>query len=547
MTATEDARALIRNLIALDVSEAVLAPGSRSGPLALALHAADDQGLIRLHVRVDEREAGFLALGLAKAGRSLVPVVTTSGTAVANLLPAMLEALHAGIRVLAVTADRPSRLRGTGANQTTEQRRIFSGVRFTEDPRDSFSALGPTHLNLELDEPLIEPVDWDFGPFDRLKGPGGPLKERAEPLEERGAEAGDRSLRASDRSLSLSKGHRVEAGPRTVVVAGDDARQAARTLAEEAGWPLLAEPTSGSRNGPNALIAYRLLLQHSPLAGEIERVVSFGHATLSRPITQLLARADLEIIHVGDQSTFPVPAGPNVRFVDLVEAGSDDSAWLSAWREADAAAAGAIDSVLDGTTPYDLARTINQAVPPGGLLFVGSSNPIRDLDLVARPYAVGERRRIIGNRGLAGIDGTLSSAIGAALARPSSRAIAYVGDLTFLHGSNGLLIGPAEPRPDLTIVVASDDGGSIFSMLEQGAPAYADAFERVYATPTGADISALCDGYGIAYRRVDPADLAAALDEPTTGLRVLEVPIDRVGRPALADAIDASVRAAVRP
>ena len=143
---------------------------------------------------------------------------------------------------------------------------------------------------------------------------------------------------------------------------------------------------------------------------------------------------------------------------------------------------------------------MSAAVPAGGLLFIGSSSPIRDLDLVARPYVVGERRLLIANRGLAGIDGTLSTAIGAALARPSSQAIAYVGDLTFLHGSNGLLIGPGEPRPDLTIVVVNDDGGSIFSTLEQGAGAYADSFERVYATPTGADVGALCAGYGVAHR-----------------------------------------------
>ncbi len=231
--------------------------------------------------------------------------------------------------------------------------------------------------------------------------------------------------------------------------------------------------------------------------------MSFGHATLSRPVTQLLSRTDIEIVHVGTQETFPVPAGDNVRFAEVGRP-------RGRGRHQPGSTSGttptprppqAIDGELDGTTPYDVARTINAAVPPEGLLFIGSSNPIRDLDLVARPYTVGERRLIIANRGLAGIDGVLSSAIGAALARTSSRSIAYVGDLTFLHGSNGLLIGPAEPRPDLTIVVANDDGGSIFSTLEQGAPEYAATFERVYATPTGADIGALCAGV----RRPAPA------------------------------------------
>lgn len=520
MSSTSDAEDLVRQLVVRGAREAVLSPGSRSGPLALAFAAADEQGLIRLHVRVDEREAGFLALGLAKASRTAVPVVTTSGTAVANLHPAMLEALHAGVPVLAVTADRPARLRGTGANQTTDQREIFPGVPFV-DRMDAIPS-GAAHLNLELDEPLIEPTTWDFGterPFDKLK----------------------------ERSLSVSKGHRLELGPRTVVVAGDDAKQPARVLALEAHWPLLAEPSSGSRNG-EALVAYRLLLAHSPLAEQIERVVSFGHATLSRPVTQLLSRTDIEIVHVGTQETFPAPAGKNVRFAEAVDhAGEDAPAWLAAWHEADARASAAIDGELDGATPYDVARTINAAVPPEGLLFVGSSNPIRDLDLVARPYTVGERRLVIANRGLAGIDGTLSSAIGAALARTSTRSIAYVGDLTFLHGSNGLLIGPGEPRPDLTIVVANDDGGSIFSTLEQGAPEYAGTFERVYATPTGADIAALCAGYGVPHRHVAPAGLAAALDEDVTGIRVIEVPVDRAGRRDLTARIGAAVKAVLRP
>lgn len=526
MSATQDSRSLVGMLHQLGVREAVLAPGSRSGPLALALWQGDQQGMVRLHVRVDEREAAFLALGMAKASHRPVPVVTTSGTAVANLHPAMLEAVHAKVPLIAITADRPARLRGTGANQTTEQREIFPGVRFVADPDDIVELMagdGPGHLNLELDEPLVEPVT---GPIEA----GRPAEHpRRGPLRD----------------------HVLDLGPRTVVVAGDDARQPARILARDAHWPLLAEPSSGSRNG-EALVAYRLLLAHSPLAEQVERVISLGHATLTRPVTRLLARTDIPIVHVGDQSTFPVPAGPNVTFVSPLDArvavdGADDPAWLDAWKVADDAATAAVDAALDGTTPYDVAQAVNAAVPPGGLLFVGSSSPVRDLDLVARPYVVGEKRLIIANRGLAGIDGVLSSAIGAALARPSTRAIAYVGDLTFLHGSNGLLIGPDEPRPDLTIVVASDDGGSIFTTLEQGAPEYATSFERVYATPTGADLGALCAGYRVPHRLVDAADLAAALAEDVAGIRVLEVPVDRTVRRDLDARISASVKAALQP
>jgi 2-succinyl-5-enolpyruvyl-6-hydroxy-3-cyclohexene-1-carboxylate synthase len=159
---------------------------------------------------------------------------------------------------------------------------------------------------------------------------------------------------------------------------------------------------------------------------------------------------------------------------------------------------------------------------------------------------VGERRLVISNRGLSGIDGALSTAIGAALARSSSRAIAYVGDLTFLHDANALLIGPGEPRPDLAVVVAHDDGGSIFATLEQGDPAFADVFERVYSTPTGADIGRLCDAFGVPHRLLAAKDLQAALDEDVTGLRVLEVPVPRDSRRELASAVSDAVREVVR-
>ena len=196
-------------------------------------------------------------------------------------------------------------------------------------------------------------------------------------------------------------------------------------------------------------------------------------------------------------------------------------------------------------SPLRVAAAVWAAVPPEGLLVVGPSNPIRDLDVVAQPFPVGKRRKVVSNRGLSGIDGVLSTAVGAALGRRSSAALAYVGDLTFLHGSNGLLIGPDEPRPDLTIVVVNDDGGSIFSVLEQGAPEYADSFERVFGTPTGANIGALCAGFGIGHERVDVAALPETLAKTSSGIRVVEVPVPRNARRELSAAI--SGVCAVRP
>jgi 2-succinyl-5-enolpyruvyl-6-hydroxy-3-cyclohexene-1-carboxylate synthase len=509
---------VVNRLLARGATDIVVAPGSRSGPLARAAAAADTQGLLRLHVRVDEREAAFLALGLAKATGRITPVVTTSGTAVANLHPALLEALHSGTPLLAVTADRPARLRETGANQTTAQPGIFPGVVLV-DTIDLLPTAGPAHLNVELDEPLTEAVAWRF---------------------DVAAQTGAADVRRESVELNL--------GPRTIVLAGDRSGRRARQVAEAANWPLIAEPSSGSRTG-SALTSGRLLLSRPELVDRVERVVSFGHTTLGRATTALLSR-DIEIVHVGDQSTFPVPAGRHVSFVDGVEVPSaDDSSWLAEWHASDAAVSAAVADMIDAAgaeaDPLRVAASVWAAVPPEGLLVVGASNPIRDLDLVAPAFPIGERRKVIANRGLAGIDGTLSTAIGAALGRSSSAALAYVGDLTFLHGSNGLLIGPGEPRPDLTIVVANDDGGSIFAALEQGAPEYADSFERVFATPTGANIGGLCAAFGIAHERADAEALPDGLSKPTTGLRVVEVLVTRDARRELSATIAAAC--ALRP
>ena len=539
MSATSICRSLVEDLLDAGVREAVIAPGSRSGPLAIALAAADRAGALRLHVRVDERTASFLALGLAKASRSWVPVVTTSGTASANLYPALLEARHAGVRLLAVTADRPARLRGTGANQTTDQVGMFPRIAYGDDPgairAQLAGAPGPSHLNLELDEPLVEAGEW--APAVRA------TEERGGPDVPPGGGAGPRAA-------DSSAGPELTMQPHAVVVAGDDAGPPARAFAERAGLPLFAEPSSGARTGDNALVAYRLLIDHAPIADQIDQVVVFGHPTLSRPVNDLLDRMSVDVVvPAPDLRRFPHPPG-RARTVDPAVVPDRVAAptWLDAWRTADEMAAAAVDVVADRESAgaaLQIARAVNDAVPPLGLLVVGSSNPIRDLDLVARPYPVGERRLVIANRGLSGIDGTLSTAIGAALARPSSRALAYVGDLTFLHDANALLIGPGEPRPDLTIVVASDDGGSIFATLEQGDPAFGDVFERVYATPTGADIGRLCGLLGLPHRLLAAKELPSALDEDVTGIRVLEVPVPRDSRRALAAAISQAVRDAV--
>ena len=528
-SSTDLARAVVSALVEAGVREVVIAPGSRNAPLSFAVYDAAAAGRLRLHTRVDERSAAFLALGLTKTG-SRAAVMCTSGTAVANLHPAALEAAHAGVRLVVVTADRPVRLYGTGASQTTDQRAILGPLvpwRSLSEPADVdvdevWSALGPLHWNVHLDEPLLPDAPWAVPAIEPR-----PEIQRPEPR------------------IYES----IELGPRTVVVAGDDAGPPARVLAEVAGWPLLAEPSSGSRTGANAIRTYRLLLG-GPLAAQVERVVVCGHPTLSRPVSRLLARKDVEVVAGPVAGAWPErPFAVDRPFITRLHVdGSDDPAWLATWREADVAVGRRLDALLaeqTALTPYAVAGAVARALPPGGQLVVGASNPIRDLDLMVPrtgpdSWEVGARRKVLSNRGLAGIDGVVSTAIGAALGRDSARNLALIGDVTFLHDANGLVLGPEEPRPDLTIVVANDDGGSIFATLEQGGQAYADRFERLFGTPHGVSIEALCAATRTPYTRTDslPA-LEQALAMPNGGIEVVEAVVGRADRRAL----DARIRA----
>ncbi|WP_185994533.1 2-succinyl-5-enolpyruvyl-6-hydroxy-3-cyclohexene-1-carboxylic-acid synthase [Nocardioides campestrisoli] len=531
-SSTALARDVVATLVEAGVVEAVLSPGSRNAPLAFALHDAAAAGLLRLHTRVDERSAAFTALGAAKSSGRPAAVFCTSGTAVANLAPAVLEARHAGVRLVAVTADRPLRLRGTSANQTTDQVGLLPGVPVLDlaagqdlaAARDLLTRErpGPVHLNVQLDEPLLPPDRWQPS---LVAGP--PPAEHAW-----------RALAERAEQLPL--------GPRTVVVAGDDAGPPARVLAEQAGWPLLAEPSSGARTGTHALRTYRLLLD-SPLAAGIERVVVFGHPTLSRPVTRLLAREDVEIWDVDpderwQERPFAVArSAPALRVEGPDEANAE---WLAQWWAADAERGRRLDALLAAEpelTPYEVAGAVARALPPGGLLWVGASSPIRDLDLMVPRWQVGARRKVLANRGLAGIDGVVSSAVGAALTRgPASRNLALLGDVTFLHDAGGLVLGPAETRPDLTLVVVNDDGGSIFTMLEQGAESYGDRFEQLFGTPHGVDLAAWCAATRTPHWRVESlAELEHALAQPAGGVEVVEARVRRDNRRAL----DARIRA----
>lgn len=566
------ARALVADLVSRGVQDVVLAPGSRSAPLAYAVAEAADAGRITLHVRIDERAAGFLALGISKGSEGApVAVVTTSGTAVANLHPAVLEASHTGLPLILLTADRPHELRGTGASQTTDQVGIFgSAVRFAvdvpapsgaQDPagepgvadaqelrdlrsitgRAVSAALGfrsghpgPVHLNLAFRDPLAPSVPLPGLPADTAQEghprPDPPLVVPA--------------------VLQHVASPALPGDPtRTVVVAGDGAGTDARQLAEVQGWPLFAEPSSGATGGPNAIAAYRALLRSDDLAGDIEQVVVLGRPTLSRPVQRLLARPSVTVTVVApgagpwpDAARNAAVVLPGVAPAWFETSTPPPSAFLERWRAAGAQASRVLDDVTSddavagGPTALSVARAVAGVLGPEDLLVVGSSNPARDLELVLGLDGPGPA--VLANRGLAGIDGTVSTAVGVALtaARRGLRTRALLGDLTFLHDVGGLLRGPDEPPVDLEIVVVNDDGGSIFATLEHGALAATGSaanatFERVFGTPHGSNLAQLCAGYGVDHQLVkDVPTLRHALQAPSHGVQVIEVRVPRADR-----------------
>ncbi len=532
------ARVLVDELVRGGLREAVLSPGSRSAPLAFALHDADAEGRLRLHVRIDERSAGFLALGLAKGSGRPVALVTTSGTATANLHPAVLEASYAAVPLILLTADRPPELRGTGANQSVDQVKLYGdAVRMfaeigTPTERagdnaywrsltcrvlaaatgDAGTRPGPVQVNVGLREPLVpdEGAEW------------------TESLEGRDDGAPWTSRVAAPAGGALPD----DLPPRTVVVLGDcahDVAAAALELAQVRGFPVVAEPSAGARTGSCLVDAAELVLgapgfleAHRP-----DRVLVVGRPTLSRAVGRLITESPCDV--VGQFGCWPDTSRSAARVLPAVPVGAGDveATWLTSWLMAGLLARGAVQDVLYFSE--DLSEPVVAAAVVGAspsLLFVGSSKPVRDL-FVASP---GPSARVLANRGVAGIDGSVSTALGAALAHQADGggvAYALMGDLSFLHDATGLVLGPSEPRPDLTIIVVNNDGGAIFGLLEQAGEAYTEAFERLFGTPHGVELASLCAATGTLHI---PAatweDLHAAL-LPAGGIRVIEVRTDR--------------------
>ncbi|WP_052428161.1 2-succinyl-5-enolpyruvyl-6-hydroxy-3-cyclohexene-1-carboxylic-acid synthase [Actinopolyspora erythraea] len=521
------ATAVVDELLRNNVRDFVYCPGSRNGPIGFALHRLAQSGEIELHVRLDERSAAFVALGLSKGSGRPAAVVTTSGTAVANALPAVCEANHGKVPLVVLSANRPPELLGTGANQTVEQFAFFDGqvvhkvqLGSTRDRDDAVNADLRGHVSaavlaagggfggapgpVQIDLPLTSGAPPSSPEVAAPEGrPGGVPWTSGEP--------------AASADLPATT---VELSEPTVVIAGDGADLDA--VPPEV--PVVAEPTvrAAGRNGIHPWALEYLAPR---------RVVVLGCPTLHRAVSEPLARPGVEVLVESGAVRGGVFAsahadriGARYRFI-----GDNPAEWLAEVAEVDRLVRECWQDGLDRTAeepggPH-VARALLRSVAPGDLVWLGASNPVRDVSLVGD---VPDGVEVHSNRGVAGIDGTLGSAIGLALSRPAQRVIAMVGDLTFLHDAASLQFGSLERRPDnLAVVVANDTGGGIFETLEQGAPRFreadfGDAFERLYGTPQRADISALCEAYGVAHRLARAEDLG----DPR-GLEVVEVPTRR--------------------
>jgi 2-succinyl-5-enolpyruvyl-6-hydroxy-3-cyclohexene-1-carboxylate synthase len=554
---------MLDELVRGGVAHVCMTPGSRSTPIALA--AATHPG-ITLHVHVDERSSAFFGLGIALASGKPVAMFCTSGTAAANHYPAVVEASMGRVPIIVMTADRPPELQGVGANQTIDQQHLFgSFVRWFADagvPEDGAHARlhwahlgrsaiahalgippGPVHLNLPFREPLL-PAAPAPDPSPAL---GPPAEFSAiEP----------RPDRLPGFAREVSTGHRVAvvAGRLRVPPAG------LANLCAERGWPLLAEPLSGLRlaSPRRALTAGALLAadarfreQHHP-----DLVVQFGAAPTTRGVQEFVRSADRLLIVDPDRlvadpdrrSTLTLDCDPADVVAALRAAATSlpptSAGWVGAWYEADEKVRAAVDGLLDSwEEPFEgrIARDLAAAIPDGGVLFAGSSMPVRDVDQYMAPR---DGLRVLANRGASGIDGLVSTVFGVATA--GSPTYALLGDLALLHDAAGLLWS-ARRVASAVIVVVDNDGGGIFSLLPQSSLPR-DQFELLFGTPHGLDLEAIARAAGAGVRSLDRAEVlvpAIREAESSGGVQIVRVRVDRSRSAALRAEVASTVAAAL--
>ncbi len=498
-TSTSLARSVVRQIIESGITDVVVSPGSRNAPLLLAFYAAAKQGLIKLHIRIDERTAAFFALGLIKSTGRPVPIVCTSGTAVANFHPAVLEAHHTNAALLVLTADRPAMLRRTGANQTTEQARIFGkAVRYFADidgpvfpmdlPLDSLR-FGPVHLNVQFTEPLLpdESNQW----LSDIKV----IQTKSD-------------FRKPALKLKIQ-------ATRGVLVIGHDrgglSVEEVTTFSQELGWPVIAEDPLSF---PHAM-AHASIFLTSPQIRSIllpQACIVIGRTTLSRSVNALIGLAPISYVVDPRIATVDSDRSADKCFTQLpalsVSVPSDE--WIALWQKYSSGCATLVGEEV-GWHEASIAKEIGAGIPNGSALFVSSSRPIRDLEGFATPRS---GLKTYANRGLAGIDGNISTALG--IATGHSQTFAVLGDLAFLHDITGLI-----QKEDINcrFIVINNNGGGIFSTLPQRG---VDGFETVFGTPHGLDPAVVAAAFGISTSTITSiSELKTALSIPVVGISVV--------------------------
>ncbi|MFC4499177.1 MULTISPECIES: 2-succinyl-5-enolpyruvyl-6-hydroxy-3-cyclohexene-1-carboxylic-acid synthase [Streptomyces] len=528
------AAVVVDELVRGGIETFVYCPGSRNGPIGFELSRREAAGDLRLHVRLDERSAAFLALGMTKATGLPTAVVTTSGTAVANLLPAVTEAHYSRIPLVLVTANRPLAELGTGASQTVEQTQLLASQVLHVQHLQVGTEPDPA-MNGSVRSQICHTLAIGRG---RLRGRPGPVQidvplssglppaSRVVPFPS-GRPEGRPWIRTAPRDRAAAAPHAIDLTRGTILVAGDGAD----LDAVPATVPCVVEPTVDA-GGRRTLHPW--VLDHI----RPEQVVVCGRPTLHRQVGVLLARRDVSTVLVSDGDDDWVYAAPHIDVVTAhpVFGGAVSPSWAEQLEHVDRTVRRAWSDTLrdDGhrRTGLGVANAVLDALEPDDLLWLGASNPVRDVSLTGcPPFGV----RALSNRGVAGIDGTVSAAVGAAVASPDRTVVALVGDLTFAHDSAALQTGVLEQVPDnLIVVVSNDAGGGIFELLEQGHPLYRSApfdntFERIYGTPQNVDFAALCGAYAVSHRTVDTDELGAALRVARRAKRpvVLEVPVTR--------------------
>ena len=478
MASTELARKVIREFIEHGITDFVLSPGSRNAPLSIALYEATKRGLVNLHIRIDERTAAFFALGITKATKRPAALVCTSGTAVANYYPAFLEAFHSDLPLYVISADRPARLRQTGANQTTNQVHLFNCGRYFDGSNYEFHANGPTHINLEFDEPLLSDDKRNW------------LEDLAsdELLTER--------LVQEELLIPSGKG---------IVIAGHDSVDVSE-IVEQLQVPLIAE---NPLSYPNAIA-------HAPLFSaqlEIDWVIVAGRTTLSRSTNSLIAKAK-EVFVIDSKAARIDPKRSATKIFSTVPKLIGQAEHWTINSE--------FISINEWSEPA-AAQCIAEQLPNGSTLYVSSSRPIRDLEAFAKPRSGVE---VFANRGLAGIDGNLSTAIGIASKRDCTYAV--VGDLAFLHDLTALV--NQEPVK-LKLLVINNNGGGIFSTLPQ---AGVDGFEQIFGTPHDRDLFEISKVFGVPTTEIESLKALKSFMSPPTKFEIgiLQMP-DRESNAAL--------------